>query len=661
MNANLPVSVSIAADPGSTVCAGTSVTFTATPVNGGTTPIYQWYNGVTAINGATSSTYTTVPVQGDAIHVVMTSDITPCATGNPATSNEITMTVNANVPVSVTIAANPGNTVCAGTSVTFTATPVNGGTTPTYQWYNGVTAINGETGSTYTTVPVQGDAISVVMTSDISPCATGNPATSNTITMTVNANLPVSVSIAADPGSTVCAGTSVTFTATPVNGGTTPIYQWYNGVTAINGATSSTYTTVPVQGDAIHVVMTSDITPCATGNPATSNEITMTVNANLPVSVSIAADPGNTVCAGTSVTFTATPVNGGTTPTYQWYNGVTAINGATGSTYTTVPVQGDAINVVMTSDITPCATGNPATSNAITMTVNANVPVSVTIAADPGNTVCAGTSVTFTATPVNGGTTPTYQWYNGVTAINGATGSTYTTTTLVNGDAISVVMTSDITPCATGNPATSNTITMTVNANVPVSVSIAADPGSTVCAGTSVTFTATPVNGGTTPIYQWYNGVTAINGATSSTYTTVPVQGDAIHVVMTSDITPCATGNPATSNEITMTVNANVPVSVTIAANPGNTVCAGTSVTFTATPVNGGTTPTYQWYNGVTAINGETGSTYTTVPVQGDAISVVMTSDITPCATGNPATSNAITMTVNANRSCQCNDSSRSG
>ncbi len=222
--------------------------------------------------------------------------------------------------------------------------------------------------------------------------------------------VPVSVTIAADPGNTVCAGTSVTFTATPVNGGTTPTYQWYNGVTAINGATGSTYTTVPVQGDAIHVVMTSDITPCATNNPATSNEITMTVNANVPVSVTIAANPGNTVCAGTSVTFTATPVNGGTTPTYQWYNGVTAINGATGSTYTTVPVDGDAIHVVLTSDITPCATNNPATSNEIPMTVTANVPVSVTIAANPGNTVCAGTSVTFTATPTNGGTAPSYQW-----------------------------------------------------------------------------------------------------------------------------------------------------------------------------------------------------------------------------------------------------------
>ena len=50
-------------------------------------------------------------------------------------------------------------------------------------------------------------------------------------------------------------------------------------------------------------------------------------------------------------------------------------------------------------DLTPRATGNPATSNAITMVVNNNLPVSVTIASDASNnTICAGTSVTFTAT-----------------------------------------------------------------------------------------------------------------------------------------------------------------------------------------------------------------------------------------------------------------------
>jgi hypothetical protein len=53
------------------------------------------------------------------------------------------------------------------------------------------------------------------------------------------------------------------------------------------------------------------------------------------------------------------------------------------------------------------------------------------------NTICSGTSVTFTATPSGTGAT-NYQWKKNGIAISGATSSTYTTSDLVNGDAISV-------------------------------------------------------------------------------------------------------------------------------------------------------------------------------------------------------------------------------
>ena len=101
-----------------------------------------------------------------------------------------------------------------------------------------------------------------------------------------------------------------------------------------------------------------------------------------------------------------------------------------------------------------CTTGNPATSAPVTMTVNPILPVSVSIAAD-ANPVCAGTSVTFTATPVNGGTSPGYQWkVNGGNV--GTDSPTYTSSTLNNGDVVTVVLTSSEN-CTSGNPATSNT------------------------------------------------------------------------------------------------------------------------------------------------------------------------------------------------------------
>jgi len=626
VNTSSPVNVAIAASS-NPVCSSSSVTFTATPTNGGTLPAYQWkVNGVNA--GTNSSTYSYIPLNNDAITCVLTSNIA-CPTGNPATSNTVTMTVNTSSPVSVAIAAS-SNPVCSGSSVTFIATPTNGGTLPSYQWkVNGVNA--GTNSSTYSYIPLNNDAVTCVLTSNTS-CATGSPATSNTVSMTVNSTLPVSVAIAAS-SNPVCSGSSVTLTATPTNGGTLPAYQWkVNGVNA--GTNSSTYSYIPLNNDAVTCVLTSN-TSCATGSPATSNTVTMTVNSTLPVSVAIAAS-SNPVCSGSSVTFTATPTNGGTLPAYQWkVNGVNA--GTNSSTYSYIPLNNDAVTCVLTSNLA-CPTGNPATSNTVTMTVNSTLPVSVAIAAS-SNPVCSGSSVTFTATPTNGGTLPAYQWkVNGVNA--GTNSSTYSYIPL-NNDAVTCVLTSNIA-CPTGNPTTSNTVTMTVNSTLPVIVAIAAS-SNPVCSGSSVTFTATPTNGGTLPAYQWkVNGVNA--GTNSSTYSYIPLNNDAVTCVLTSNLA-CPTGNPATSNTVTMTVNSTLPVSVAIAAS-SNPVCSGSSVTFTATPTNGGTLPAYQWkVNGVNA--GTNSSIYSYIPLNNDAVTCVLTSN-TSCATGNPATSNTVTMTVNS-------------
>jgi hypothetical protein len=105
---------------------------------------------------------------------------------------------------------------------------------------------------------------------------------------------------------------------------------------------------------------------------ATSNSITIIVNQGGAASVSISASQNN-VCAGTPVTFTATPVNGGASPTYLWYLNNVAF--ATGPSGTYVPHNGDKVYVVMTSSLS-LVTGNPATSNMVTMVVN-------TLAAQP--------------------------------------------------------------------------------------------------------------------------------------------------------------------------------------------------------------------------------------------------------------------------------------
>jgi hypothetical protein len=194
---------------------------------------------------------------------------------------------------------------------------------------------------------------------------------------------------------------------------------------------------------------------------SSGNTASITVNPNIPASVSIAAS-ATTICSGTSVTFTATPTNGGSTPSYQWYVGATPVGTNSANFTSSALTNGNSVSVVMTSNAT-CISGSPATSNSISITVNPTLTASVSIAAS-ATTICSGTSVTFTATPTNGGASPSYQWkVNGVNV--GTNSETFTSSALTNGDTVSVVMTSNASPCLTGSPATSNSISMTVSNN----------------------------------------------------------------------------------------------------------------------------------------------------------------------------------------------------
>jgi len=621
-------SVSIAASA-TTICSGTNVIFTAIPVNGGT-PSFQWKLNGTNV-GINSATYQNSSlVNGDVVVVVMTSSLT-CVTQPSATSNAITITVNPTVAPSVSIAAS-ATSVCSGTNVIFTATPGNGGATPSFQWkLNGANV--GTNSATYQNATLtNGDIVTTVMTSSLA-CAVPAIVTSNAIAITVTPTVTPSVSIAAS-ATTICSGTNVTFTATATNGGT-PSYQWkLNGSNV--GTNSATYQDAALSnGDVITVVMTSSLT-CITQPTVTSNAITMTISSTVAPSVTIAAS-ATTICSGTNVTFTATPVNGGSTPSYQWkLNGGNV--GTNSATYQNATLaNNDVITVVMTSSLA-CAIPSTATSNAITMTITAQLTPSVNIAAS-ATTICAGVNVVFTATPTNGGT-PSYQWKLNGTNV-GTNSATYQNSSLLNNDVITVVMTSSLT-CVTQPTATSNSITMTVTSPVTPSVTIAAS-ATTICAGTNVTFTATPVNGGATPSYQWkLNGANV--GTNSATYQNAALaNNDVVMVVMTTSLT-CVTQPTVVSNAITITVNSTVAPSVSIAAS-ATTICSGTSVTFTATPVNGGSTPSYQWKLNGTNVGTNSATYQNATLVNSDVITVVMTSSLA-CATPGFATSNTVTMTV---------------
>ena len=140
---------------------------------------------------------------------------------------------------------------------------------------------------------------------------------------------------------------------------------------------------------------------------------------------------------------------------------------------------------------------------------------------------------------------------------------------------MSCLVTSDV-PCAVNNPANAVFIP-TVPTIVPVSVSISAIM-TTVVAGTLATLTATPQHPGSNPVYQWYvNGTPS--GANASVFQYSPASGDEVYCVLTSSEL-CTTGNPATSNVITlMTVPAPVSVSIqNLTVTNGKSYCFDASV-----------------------------------------------------------------------------------
>jgi uncharacterized protein (TIGR02145 family) len=155
-------------------------------------------------------------------------------------------------------------------------------------------------------------------------------------------------------GSTIfCQNDSVILTSSSANS-----YSWSNG------ATTQSITVLSSGNYAVTITNTD-------GCSATSSNKTVTVNPNLLVNVSISVS-ANPICgAGSSVTFTANPANGGT-PSYQWYRNAVPV-GTGQPLYTYVPANGDLVSCILTSSEV-CTLNNPASSNTISMII-ANPPV----------------------------------------------------------------------------------------------------------------------------------------------------------------------------------------------------------------------------------------------------------------------------------------------
>lgn len=479
-----PAAPSVTASNNGPVCDGSDATLTAT--SGFTT--YSW-TGPGTINNDDTESATAVTPADNSEYTVTVTDANGCV--NTAST---TVSVVTNAEVSVTIDASPGNEVCPGATVTFTATPVNGGVSPAYQWYVNGSPVSGETASTFSTSTLNDqDYVEVELTSSIA-CTVTNPVMSNSITMSISGLIFADASISAD-AEEVCDGTQVTLTASGNGLGSTPTYDFYVNNNLVQSGSSATYTYTPVDGDEAYVMITSSF-DCAIGSPATSSPVTITVHP-IPAAPTVTAGGATTFCDGGSVTLTSSYVGGNTWSTSETTDEITV---TTSGTYTVTQTQNGC-----TSDA----------SAPVEVIVNANPVATITGAA----VLCTGSTNTLSASSsdAGSGTITSYQWVK-----DGVNMGTDVTQDITEGGSYTVTITN-----SNGCSTTSDAFVVAEKAAPTV---ILAASCTSLYPGQTSTLTAT-ASGGVT--YAWYLD-NNLQAETSDTYVTGDNAGGSYSVVVTN-------------------------------------------------------------------------------------------------------------------------------
>jgi hypothetical protein len=276
---------------------------------------------------------------------------------------------------------NPGTisgpaTVCTNAgSITYSISPVNYATS--YTW----TLPSGATGtSTSNSIMVSFSSFTGGTLSVIGVNAQGSSAKASSLAIGIYA-----VTVPAISGtSSVCQGNSYTYTT---ESGKTN-YSWtVSGGGTITAGGTSTDNSVTIKWNATGAQSVAVNYTDANGCSSSTATSSVTVNSSYTPSVSVDYSPKN-ACQGTNITFKATPVNGGTTPSYQWY-----LNGnpmVTTQTYSVTPTANDVIKCVMTANGICTLPGTNPASAQLTHTVYYNAIVLGTVSP---TTLCAGTSV----------------------------------------------------------------------------------------------------------------------------------------------------------------------------------------------------------------------------------------------------------------------------
>jgi len=474
---------------------------------------------------------------------------------NPTVSlaNTTSAAITQTYTLTVTNAAGCTNT--AAVTVTVSPPPVaNAGTAATI-CPGGTAQLGGPavTGFAYSWSPATGLSSSTVANPTVSLANTTSAAITQTYTLTVTsaagctntAAVAVTVAPAIAPGSigasqTVCAGTGpapLTSTAAAAGGVGAAAYQWESSPDNatwgdLPGATGPAYAPGPVATTTYFRRRVA----VGTCGMAYSNVVTITTQPLLVTAVALPVPPVQ--CPGTTLTFTPTPTNAGATPTYRWL-----VNGqpvSTAPTYASSTLaDGDLVRVELTPTAGLCTTGVAVATVQVRLTP---VPVpAVAVQLQTALPVCVGTPLAFSlGQTTNTGPTVQYQWLVDGVAVAGATGTTFTSSTLRNGQAVQLLLR---TTNSCGQPATATSAPVRVIVTQPVQIS--AGPDKTITEGEKVVLEGTA--DGSYPVV-WSPAATLTMVASN------PLRPEAAPLVTTTYTLAAGAGYCGSSSSVTVTV-----------------------------------------------------------------------------------------------------------
>jgi len=435
------------------------------------------------------------------------------------TKDSINVVVN---PSPTTIIASANTTLCQNDTLRLNSTNSSTGVTWSWSGPAGYSSTSKDTFLANAQTIASGDYI-------VTAANSYNCKAKDTVTVLVK---PLPANLNATTNAPICAGNTLTLNTTTTTSGVT--FSWVGPASYTSTLQSPSIINAQPAATGSYIV-TATLNGCSA-----KDTVVAIVNPLPPAPTPSANTP---VCVGQDLMLNASTVPGAT---YQW----TSTTGFSATTQN--PVIAGA-TTFMAGKYYVRSMLNNCYSPYDSVTITVNPAPTINMYPSPKDSICQGANINFISNNSNAGTTYTRTWFKNNNVIGGAANANYNTSAVVDKDEFYVTITA-YGVCATPYTDTSNKIIVHVLPWLAPAVSITANPNTTVPSGTMINFTATPINGGAKPAYQWTRNGANVVGALSNIWGASTLSNnDQICVDMTSNYL-CPNPKSAKSNCIKVSI-----------------------------------------------------------------------------------------------------------